>query len=298
LERSAPALAQFEQASARHSDLARVFDNARNERLTALKYLEMSDALARPTEEKLRTLQSLADALLEKAEDELVETKRLLVEDLPGETTECVQCSGVMVRTRRVPDPACACANANASMLEAEDMIRQAQLLAEQIAAVIDELNDQEDSARRVRGPEGVLYKLARALERGEEFRNQQFDILPGETTPRVQEDMPKREFPAMVSTYVARVNWHYPVYFEDMPLERYGHHHGCLQPVVSYGKFLADLVMLPYNMCLEPPCTIQYDLGLYRPGDCVPHLIYLPRPDCKAALFEAAVWTALMFVP
>ena len=55
---------------------------------------------------------------------------------------------------------------------------------------------------------------------------------------------------------------------------------------------------MLPYNVCLDPPYSIQYDLGLYRPGDEVPHLIYLPRWDCKAALFEAGVWTGLMFTP
>jgi hypothetical protein len=29
-----------------------------------------------------------------------------------------------------------------------------------------------------------------------------------------------------------------------------------------------------------------------------VPHLIYLPRWDCKAALFQVGVWTGLMFTP
>jgi hypothetical protein len=107
-----------------------------------------------------------------------------------------------------------------------------------------------------------------------------------------------KRDFPPMVANYVARQTWHYPLYFEDISLERYGHHHGCFQPLVSYGKFMADLVLLPYNACLEPPCTVLYDMGMYRPGDEVPHLIYLPRPDCKAALFELGVWTGLMFLP
>jgi hypothetical protein len=297
LNKSAPAIAQLNQAAVWHSNVTRAIDVAQNERKAAVKYLEMVEALSRPTEDKLRTLQALANELLDKTEDKLLETKRSLVEDAPGETAECTECGGMVFKTRRVVDPACSCVNANAAMLEAEDMIRQAQLLAEQMATSLDELPDQTES-RRMREPDGVLYKLTRALERGEEFRNQQFDILPGETIPRIQADMPKRDFPPMVANYVARLTWHYPVYFQDIALERYGHHHGCLQPFVSYGKFLADLAMLPYSVCLEPPCCIQYDLGLYRPGDDVPHLIYLPRPDCKAALFEAAVWTGLMFFP
>jgi hypothetical protein len=136
------------------------------------------------------------------------------------------------------------------------------------------------------------------AIEDGEKFRNQDFDFYQGNSIPPEIEPVPPRSFPPMVATYVARQSWHYPLYFEDLSAERYGHHFGCIQPVVSYGKFMFDLAMLPYNMCLDPPCTVQYDLGLYRPGDEVPHLIYIPRWDCKAALFEVGVWTGLMFTP
>jgi hypothetical protein len=298
LNRSAPALDELDQAIILHSNMMSSLDAVRTARNDAAKHLEMADATKRPDVEKIRALYAKAAVLLENAEDQLLETKRLLVEDLPGDKTDCAQCGDMMIRTRRVVDPACTCVKSNTSMLEAERLIRQARNLADEIGMALDDLKAPEESLRRVRGSEGVLFKLTRALERGEQFRRQEFDILPGDTPPRIPQEITTRNFPPMVVTYVARQSWHYPVYFEDMALERYGHHHGCLQPLVSYGKFLADLALLPYNVCLDSPCCIQYDLGLYRPGDDVPHLIYLPRPDCKAALFEAAVWTGLMLTP
>lgn len=87
------------------------------------------------------------------------------------------------------------------------------------------------------------------------------------------------------------------PLYFEDASLERYGHTHGCLQPLVSLGKFSAQLVGLPYQMALHPIHERRYALGWYRPGECAPHKYYLPPWNTKAAITAGAAYTGLIFL-
>ena len=79
------------------------------------------------------------------------------------------------------------------------------------------------------------------------------------------------------------------PLYFEDVPLERYGHHYGIFQPLVSAGKFGTQLVGLPYQMALDHPHKCVYPLGYYRPGDCAPKLHYQIPLNARAALVQAA---------
>jgi hypothetical protein len=84
---------------------------------------------------------------------------------------------------------------------------------------------------------------------------------------------------------------YHRPIYFEDVPLERYGHtRHYLLQPFVSGTKFAVQLLGLPYQMVLYPPCTRQYSLGYYRPGECVPYKYYQIPLNAEAALVEAGL--------
>lgn len=84
---------------------------------------------------------------------------------------------------------------------------------------------------------------------------------------------------------------YHYPIYFEDVPLERYGHtRHYLLQPFCSGALFAVQLFGLPYQMSIDPMCTKQYSLGYYRPGECVPYKYYqIPWNTC-AAITEAGV--------
>lgn len=307
LKKSAPALDALKEAATQPARIATTLGRVKELGETAARYSEQSDAIVNPTHAKVRKLQAQANELLERAEVQLSDMKRLLTEDVPGETKECAHCGKLVIRTRKIVDPVCVCAKANAAMLDAEGLIRQARTIAEQMSETVGATKEEDRFDRtspiaqarfELSGGKGVLEQLTLALQRGEEFRNQQLDFYQGDSTPPVLAEMPKRSFPPMVATYVARQSWHYPVYFEDLSAERYGLHHGCFQPIVSYGKFLADIALLPYNVCLDPPHSLQYDLGLYRPGDDVPHLIYLPRWDCKAALFEAGVWTGLMFTP
>jgi hypothetical protein len=87
------------------------------------------------------------------------------------------------------------------------------------------------------------------------------------------------------------------PLYFEDASLERYGHTHGCVQPLVSLGKFGVQLVGLPYQMALHPIHEHRYALGWYRPGECAPKKYYLPPWNTKAAITAGAAYTGLIFL-
>lgn len=106
------------------------------------------------------------------------------------------------------------------------------------------------------------------------------------------------RTFQERLFPWVAS-NIHYnPLYFEDVPLERYGHSHGDLiQPFVSVAKFGVQLVGLPYQMTIDPVRKKIYPLGYYRPGDCAPKKYYQIPFNLEAALREAGVWTALVFI-
>jgi hypothetical protein len=91
---------------------------------------------------------------------------------------------------------------------------------------------------------------------------------------------------------------YHNPIYFEDVPLERYGHtRHYLIQPLFSGVKFATQLFGLPYQMTLYPACSKQYSLGYYRPGECAPYKYYqIPLNGC-AALVEAGVITGGYFL-
>ncbi len=88
----------------------------------------------------------------------------------------------------------------------------------------------------------------------------------------------------------------HRPLYFEEPNLERYGYHHGVLQPVVSGAHFYSRVIALPYLMTLDRPYHSQYALGHYRPGSVVPYHKHRIPFDAKAALVQAGVVTGLIF--
>lgn len=106
------------------------------------------------------------------------------------------------------------------------------------------------------------------------------------------------REFPDTLYAWEPTNFYHYPLYFEDAVLERYGHtYHPLIQPAVSVAKFGGQLVTLPYQMTLDPIDRPVYTLGWYRPGDCAPKLRYQPPLNAKAAAVEVGVWTGLFFL-
>ncbi len=91
---------------------------------------------------------------------------------------------------------------------------------------------------------------------------------------------------------------YHNPIYFEDVPLERYGHTRNYLiQPIFSIFKFGIQLVGLPYQMSIYPVWDKQYSLGYYRPGEYVPYKYYQLPLNAKAAVVEAGVISGGYFI-
>lgn len=91
---------------------------------------------------------------------------------------------------------------------------------------------------------------------------------------------------PKMVLQWEPTNLWYYPLYFQDVGLERYGHtHKPWVQPFVSTGKFFGQVATLPYRMALDPPTCPQYSLGYYQPGEWAPKKKYqLPFNEEAAA--------------
>jgi|GEM_PF-3385630 len=67
----------------------------------------------------------------------------------------------------------------------------------------------------------------------------------------------------------------HRPLYFEQPNLERYGiRPRTALEPVVSASKFFGTVVVLPFRMMHQNPCTEVSTLGHQRPGECADYLL------------------------
>ena len=85
----------------------------------------------------------------------------------------------------------------------------------------------------------------------------------------------------------------HRPLYFEEANLERYGHTHPRLQPLLSGVHFFSSVAFLPYKSGVTPPTKCQYSIGYNRPGDCVPTVREQHPFNPRGAFRQAAVFTA-----
>tara|TARA_B100001123_G_scaffold424028_1_gene534987 strand:+ start:92 stop:916 length:825 start_codon:yes stop_codon:yes gene_type:complete len=110
--------------------------------------------------------------------------------------------------------------------------------------------------------------------------------------------DFPARVFESQVFRWKPSDLYHFPLYFEDPALERYGHtHHELLQPFVSAHRFGTQLIGLPYQMTIDPILKKTYSLGWYRPGEPAPKLLYQVPWNAEAAAAQAGVMTGLFFL-
>lgn len=89
----------------------------------------------------------------------------------------------------------------------------------------------------------------------------------------------------------------HQPLYFEDVNLERHGFSHGCLQPLISGGKFFTTIAILPYLMGSQPAHGTQYTLGETRSGNPACYVCQRPPLSLRGAAFEGAAITGLIFL-
>ena len=89
----------------------------------------------------------------------------------------------------------------------------------------------------------------------------------------------------------------HHPLYFEDVPLERYGHTSSpVLQPLISGTRFYWDALWLPYQMGMDPPHACRYTLGYERPGNCTYPINrkIIPPFSPRGAAFQAGAATGV----
>ena len=63
---------------------------------------------------------------------------------------------------------------------------------------------------------------------------------------------------------------FHQPLYFDDVPLERYGQTRAPLvQPAFSGLHFFSSVALLPAKLLVDHPCRCISQLGYERPGSC-----------------------------
>jgi len=88
----------------------------------------------------------------------------------------------------------------------------------------------------------------------------------------------------------------HAPLLFEDIPLERYGEGHGhCVQPVISFFKFVGTVPLLPYKVPVDYWAAYHYDAwysfdqyGNTRPG--ITEGRFFP-PLCPLKDYRQSLW-------
>ena len=105
------------------------------------------------------------------------------------------------------------------------------------------------------------------------------------------------RRFATTMFTWKAAGYCHKPLYFEDWQLERYGHSHGALDPVLSAAHFFVTLPVLPYKMGVELPWECMYPLGYYRPGSCAPWMVTAVQISLRGLAVRAATITGIVFL-
>jgi hypothetical protein len=101
-----------------------------------------------------------------------------------------------------------------------------------------------------------------------------------------------------------SELNWapteltHQPLYFDDVPLERYGQSHAPLfQPLISGARFFGTLPVLPYKVGLDRPHDRVSTLGYYRSGTPAPCVHQTLPLDFQSAFVEGGAWVGLLFL-
>lgn len=80
-------------------------------------------------------------------------------------------------------------------------------------------------------------------------------------------------QYAPVAATWVAPNIYYQPLYFEDVPLERYGQQHwGHPMDLARTGiLFYGGVLALPYNLLKESPHSCDTPLGFARPGSPAP---------------------------
>jgi hypothetical protein len=114
---------------------------------------------------------------------------------------------------------------------------------------------------------------------------------------PTIDESLPSGEPASIFCSYTPWTICYRPLYFEDIGLERYGKNVGCLQTGLSGVRFFGSVAALPYKMTRRPPRSCECSNGFSRPGDCPLPGYGNRRFQWDAALVEAAMVTAVVYI-
>jgi hypothetical protein len=114
---------------------------------------------------------------------------------------------------------------------------------------------------------------------------------------PTIDESLPSGEPASIFCSYTPWTICYRPLYFEDIGLERYGKNVGCLQTGLSGVRFFGSVAALPYKMTRRPPRSCECSNGFSRPGDCPLPGYGNRRFQWDAALVEAAMVTAIVYI-
>jgi hypothetical protein len=125
---------------------------------------------------------------------------------------------------------------------------------------------------------------------------------LPKKVAPpsdgRIEEPMRYQQWPTRAFVWQPTEHFHQPLYFDDIPLERYGQTRWePLQPVVSGGRFIGAFLAMPYKLVIDGTHDRVYTMGYHRPGSPTPPPLQLPPYEAHAGLAEAAVVLGLAFM-
>lgn len=97
---------------------------------------------------------------------------------------------------------------------------------------------------------------------------------------------------------WVAARTWHQPLYFDNIPLERYGQsNHPRLQPLMSGIRFFGTLPVIPYKIGIDRTQDRISTLGLHRPGSPTPGTRQRLPWEWDAAAFESGAWIGLILL-
>ncbi|MFO0809605.1 MAG: hypothetical protein U0746_13355 [Gemmataceae bacterium] len=100
----------------------------------------------------------------------------------------------------------------------------------------------------------------------------------------------PGRFFEPHVLRVEPNFTCYHRLYFEELNSERYGWDLGPIQPVVSTGYFIKDLLLLPYHYGTRPFQRYDCGAGHCLPGDPVPYLLYPAEISLTGGLLEAGI--------
>lgn len=89
---------------------------------------------------------------------------------------------------------------------------------------------------------------------------------------PASLETLNRAEWSTTIGSWVPPEFVHQPLYFDDVPLERYGQTTGrWLQPTLSGVHFFSDVAALPLKILADHPHRTVSPLGYWRPGSAAP---------------------------